>query len=98
MVRGFLLLPIVRLHPPMELVAQGAVIAVAGDLHQLERHRSAAHGDAVTARQRDGALTVELRLGHIARWSIQRVPWTRVPSIGGMNMGGDQHTALVPLE
>ena len=36
--------------------------------------------------------------GHIARWSIQRVPWTRVPSIGGMNMGGDQHTALVPLE
>jgi len=47
---------------------------------------------------RDGALTVELRLGHIARWSIQRVPWTRVPSIGGMNMGRDQHTALVPLE
>src|SRR5262249_16913076 len=54
-----LLLPIVRLHAPVELVAQGAVVTVPGDFDQLESDRGAAHRDAMAPRQGDRQLSVE---------------------------------------
>src|SRR5260370_21715464 len=50
---------VVRLHAAVELVAQGAIVTVAGHLHELERHRSTTNRHAVTQGHRHRELAVD---------------------------------------